>query len=203
MKQFWDKRYAGQAYAYGTEPNVFLKKTLNQLPPGKILLPCEGEGRNAIYAASLGWEVYAFDQSIEGQKKALRLAKENGVSIKYLVNGFETVQYPANYFDVIALTFAHFIPEFRQSFHRKLIPYLKKDGLLILEGFSLNNLNYKNENGATNGPKNPDMLFTKALILNDFNALACRYIEEIETTLQEGIFHQGICSIIQYIGTKN
>lgn len=46
--------------AYGTEPNAFFKAQLDQLTPGRLLLPAEGEGRNAVYAAKKGWEVAAF-----------------------------------------------------------------------------------------------------------------------------------------------
>ena len=72
MKDFWNQRYAADEYAYGTAPNAFFKAVLDPLPPGRILLPAEGEGRNAVYAAKLGWEVVAFDQSEGGQKKAMK-----------------------------------------------------------------------------------------------------------------------------------
>jgi len=83
MIDFWNARYAAAEYAYGTEPNAFFKAQLDQLTPGRLLLPAEGEGRNAVYAAKKGWEVVAFDQSDAGQKKALKLAKETG-GITYL-----------------------------------------------------------------------------------------------------------------------
>jgi hypothetical protein len=37
---------------YGTTPNEFFKQQLDLLEPGNILLPADGEGRNAVYAAS-------------------------------------------------------------------------------------------------------------------------------------------------------
>jgi hypothetical protein len=70
----WNERYGADEYVYGKEPNGFLKEFIDNHPPGKILLPAEGEGRNAVYAASKGWEVTAFDFSEEGKKKALKLA---------------------------------------------------------------------------------------------------------------------------------
>jgi hypothetical protein len=45
------------------------KEQLIKIPAGTILFPAEGEGRNAIYAATQGWNVNAFDQSIEGKRK--------------------------------------------------------------------------------------------------------------------------------------
>ena len=74
MKEFWEIRYAEKQYAYGENPNVYFKEQLDKLKPGKILLPAEGEGRNAVYAAKQGWEVMAFDLSSEGKNKAEKLA---------------------------------------------------------------------------------------------------------------------------------
>lgn len=85
MKAFWNQRYDEPEYAYGTQPNLFFKDQLDQLTPGKLLMPAEGEGRNAVYAAGKGWEVTAFDSSSSGQKKALRLAQEKKVTLNYLV----------------------------------------------------------------------------------------------------------------------
>ena len=69
MKEFWNERYAAENYVYGTLPNTFFKYELSRLRPGKILLPAEGEGRNAVYAAEQGWDVYAFDYSHEAKRK--------------------------------------------------------------------------------------------------------------------------------------
>jgi hypothetical protein len=57
VKDFWNNRYDEEAYAYGLSPNIFFKEQLDLLPRGSILLPAEGEGRNAIYALNVGWEV--------------------------------------------------------------------------------------------------------------------------------------------------
>ena len=51
---FWDQRFAERGFAYGEEPNVFLSGQLRGLEPGSLLLPAEGEGRNAVWAATRG-----------------------------------------------------------------------------------------------------------------------------------------------------
>lgn len=71
MKLIWDKRYAGDEYVYGIHPNIFFKEKIKGIKPGKILLPAEGEGRNAVYAAALGWNVSAFDFSDKARDKAI------------------------------------------------------------------------------------------------------------------------------------
>jgi hypothetical protein len=69
MKSMWNDRYGKIEFAYGEQPNNFLKEQLIKIPAGTILFPAEGEGRNAIYAATQGWNVCFFDQSIEGKRK--------------------------------------------------------------------------------------------------------------------------------------
>lgn len=61
MKAFWDERYLAEEYIYGEKPSAFFKQVIDTLPPGKALIPGAGEGRDAMYAASLGWNVHSFD----------------------------------------------------------------------------------------------------------------------------------------------
>ena len=83
--QRWDERYANDEYAFGIQPNEYFKEQLEKFDAGTILLAAEGEGRNAVFAARLGWKVFAFDISSEGKKKALHLAEKNNVTIDYQV----------------------------------------------------------------------------------------------------------------------
>jgi 2-polyprenyl-3-methyl-5-hydroxy-6-metoxy-1,4-benzoquinol methylase len=86
MKEFWEKRYKNQKFAYGEEPNQFFVDVLNNYNlKGTMLLPAEGEGRNAVFAARKGFEVSCFDISNEGKLKALKLANEHNVTINYQV----------------------------------------------------------------------------------------------------------------------
>ncbi len=105
---FWNKRYAEPDYAYGKEPNEHFKHVIDGLKPGKILLPGEGEGRNAVYAAIKGWKITAIDLSNEGRNKALKLAAENNVDIEYTVSTFDEYNFTENEYDAIALIFVHF-----------------------------------------------------------------------------------------------
>src|SRR4051812_40107727 len=78
----WDERYSGPEFAYGTEPNDFLAAVADRIPPGPVLMLGEGEGRNAVFLAGLGYEVVAVDQSEAGLAKARRLADERGVRVR-------------------------------------------------------------------------------------------------------------------------
>jgi len=197
MSPFWNDRYATDQYVYGTEPNQFLKSELTKLPCGKILFPAEGEGRNAVYAAKNGWEVFAFDSSKEACKKAENLAALSGVSIQYKVTNFEKINLPADFFDTIVLIFAHFHPLKRKEYHQKLISLLKPGGTILLEGFSKKQTDYN-----SGGPKNIELLFSKQEIKEDFSLLSELKLEELLINLDEGPYHQGIASVIRMVGTK-
>ena len=83
MDNFWDQRYSEPGFAYGREPNGFFRMLIDEMLPGKLLLPGEGEGRNAVYAAGKGWDVTAFYQSSVARDKALEWADSLGLKIDY------------------------------------------------------------------------------------------------------------------------
>lgn len=197
MNNFWDERYSTDEYVYGEEPNHFIRQQLQKLRPGKILFPAEGEGRNAVYAATLGWRVSAFDLSIEGRRKALMLALKHNVFIDYTIGGFENTEFEAESFDCIALVFAHIHSSKRSEYHQKLLSFLKPGGKLIMESFSKEQI--LRDSG---GPKNPDMLYSVEDMKHDFSTLSDLNIEKKETDLKEGDFHIGTASVIRVVGTK-
>lgn len=198
----WNERYRRPEFAYGTEPNEFLKAQLQLLIPGHILFPAEGEGRNAVYAASLGWEVSAFDISSEGKKKALSLARQHHVTIDYRVGGLEKIQYRPAQFDAIALIFAHFPAAIKSSCHRTLSTYLRPGGTVILEAFSKNHLQYNAANEPVGGPRELDMLFSVDEVKADFSEYEVVELAEKVVELHEGPFHSGTGSVIRFVGRK-
>lgn len=199
---FWDQRYSQPDFAYGKDPNEYLKAKLVNLKPGRILFPAEGEGRNAVYAAKLGWDVFAFDISVEGKKKADRLALINRVAIDYRIEDFEEADYPSDYFDAIAFSYTHFPEAKRRLYHRKLSTYLKKDGVLILECFSKKHLDYQKDNPNAGGPKDVSMLFDLEELKEDFKGLDFMEAYESETELAEGLYHVGKASVVRLFAIK-
>ena len=197
MKNEWDERYARQEYIYGTEPNKFLREQLSLLKPGRILFPAEGEGRNAVFAASIGWETDAFDQSIEGQRKAIKLATHKGVSIDYYIQSLNDWNPEPDQYDCIALIFVHLPEGLRQQVHNAVIRSLKPGGTLLLEAFTLNQLPR-----TSGGPKTAELLFTRELIVSDFKELIFTEFAETQTTLDEGPLHQGLADVIQLTALK-
>jgi len=198
----WNERYSNEAYAYGQEPNDFLKQELQKISPSKILFPAEGEGRNAIYAASLGWEVSAFDIAKEGRTKAMKLAADKGVSIDYQVGELTSLNYTAKEFDAIALIYAHFPAAIKSDLHKALSKLLKPGGVIIFEAFSKSHIEYNAKNEKVGGPKELDMLFSMEEIQLDFLNYSVELLEEKEIELNEGIYHNGKGSVIRFVGRK-
>lgn len=197
MSEFWNKRYSSDVYVYGEEPNNFFKASLDKLSPGKMLLPAEGEGRNAVYAAFLGWDVSAFDISSEGKGKALELAQKNNVSIDYKVVGFEAFEAGENSFDAIGLIYAHVPGDMRKEYYQKCVRLLKPGGTLVLEGFS------KKKLGLTSGgPKSLEMLFSLEELKSELTGLEIEYGEELKIQLDEGTHHIGEGEVVRIIATK-
>lgn len=198
----WDNRYSQEEFAYGTGPNNYLKEQLEKLPKGKILFPAEGEGRNAAFAAKLGWTVIAFDISIEGQKKALRLAERNNVVIDYRVGELQTLNFTDGEFDAIALIYAHFPASIKSQLHKALDKYLRKEGTVIFEAFSKGHLNCLAQNENVGGPKDIESLFSIEEIKTDFTNYNVIELKDTEIFLNEGLYHNGRGSVIRFVGRK-
>lgn len=196
MKEFWDDRFGSEDYVYGIGPNVFFKEQLDKLEPGKLLLPAEGEGRNAVYAASKRWEVTAVDFSEIARKKALRLADRNDVQIDYSLMDLRYLRC-RNGFDAIGLVFIHFRPGQRTSFHHHLIDCLNKGGIIIAEFFHKRQLKNK-----TGGPPAIEMLYDEKELREDFRSLRIDLIEEKKVHLAEGRYHTGVADVVRLVAIK-
>lgn len=197
MSSFWNERYSQKEYVYGEEPNVFFAEQIDRLQAGTIILPCEGEGRNAVFAASKGWEVNAFDTSVAGKSKALQLANRQNVRLGYTIEDAVKVAYPIYSADVVAFIYAHFPETIRKQIHRKAIGWLKLGGRIILEVF--NPLQLQNTSG---GPKDVSMLYTKEMLLEDFAELEIELLETTQIELKEGKYHDGKADVIRFVGVK-
>lgn len=130
----WDERYAAEEYVYGTEPNAFLKEHAQRLA-GPVLSVAEGEGRNAVFLASLGLEVLGVDGSAVGLAKARRLAEAKGVSIDTLVVDLADYEPPAAAFGAVVSIFAHLPSRVRGRLNRLLERSLRPGGLFLLEAY--------------------------------------------------------------------
>ncbi|SEW52212.1 class I SAM-dependent methyltransferase [Chitinophaga arvensicola] len=202
MNQKWDERYSDQEFAYGKMPNLFFKEWLPSFSPGTILMAADGEGRNGVFAAAQGWNVTSFDLSKEGQSKALQLAREQQVTLEYIVGDLEQLSFEKETFDAIGLIYAHFDAEKKSLFHRKLDSCLKAGGIILLEAFSKKHLHFNSADPRIGGPKDIDMLYSREEIQADFENYEILLLEETQVTLNEGKYHIGEGAVVRFIGRK-
>lgn len=186
MTNMWDEKYLREGYLYGTEPNEFYKSELNLLQPGKILFLGEGEGRNALHAARLGWDVDAYDYSTEGQKKALNRAEEEKLKLNYTVQDLNDLSLNNEMYDVAVLVFLHLPEELRIKTHNNVINALKPGGKVIFEAFEKEQIN-----NTTGGPKSTDLLYSLEEIFTDFQDFELKKFSKETPLLDEGPGHQG------------
>lgn len=200
--QHWNTRYATNEYAFGKEPNLYLKEQLLKLNAGNILFPAEGEGRNAVFGATQGWKVSAFDISVEGKNKADQLARNLNVTIDYQVGELPQLNYRAEQFDAIALIYAHFPADIKSRYHQLLDQYLRKSGIIVFEAFSKKHIEYRLNNEKVGGPKDLESLFSIEELRSDFKNYDVLELTEMEIELSEGLYHNGKGSVIRFVGRK-
>jgi len=193
---FWNTRYANRDYVYGTEPNSFLAEH-SSLLSSPVLSLSEGEGRNAVFLASRGLEVVGVDISGVALEKALRLAESCGVTIETVVADLATFEPEENHYGSVISISAHLPSRVRNRLYPLIESSLKRDGVVILEAFSENQLSR-----TTGGPKDADMLMTVEKLQQEFPNLEPVLLREAEREVSEGAGHTGLASVVQFIGRK-
>ncbi len=161
----WEARYAIADYAFGKEPNYFLKSCSGLLPPsGHALAVADGEGRNGVWLAQQGLDVVSLDFSPSAQNKARALAAERRVNVAFTQADVHAWDFPAAAFDVVVEIFTQFSsPAERSRKWAGMRQTLKSGGLLILQGYTPKQLEY-----GTGGPKQIENVYTRAMLEREF-----------------------------------
>jgi SAM-dependent methyltransferase len=194
----WDERYSSAEFYYGTEPNDFLKVHAHEIrPSGRVLCLAEGEGRNAIYLAKLGFDVTAVDQSSVGLKKLHEFAIQNSVNVKTVLSDLADFEIKKAEWDAIVSIWCHVPPALRLKLHKSVVNGLKKDGILILESYHPRQLEYK-----TGGPPVPELMMTLHALSTELNGLQFKIGQEIVREVQEGKGHFGVSAVTQVLALK-
>ena len=193
---FWNLRYSENGFAYGMEPNDFLKEQEFKAK-SSILCLAEGEGRNAVYLAGQGHDVTAIDIAYEGLAKTKDLAVIKNVQVKTICADLAEYSFEPERWDAVVIIFGHFPPEIRQKIHREIYKTLKHGGKLIIEAYSKEQLHFK-----TGGPMDEKMLYSIDELKEDFSDFEDIIINQAQREIHEGKFHNGQSSVIQLIAIK-
>ena len=195
--QFWDDRYRIDEYVYGREPNDFLRAEASRIPSGRVLCIADGEGRNGVFLAGLGYQVTSVDFSKEALAKAERLAREQRVALTTVHADLASYEPEVGAFSGVVAIFAHLPVDVRQRVHgwahRALVP----GGIFILEAYTPAQLAYD-----TGGPKDPALLMTLAGLTAELAPLTIELGREGEREIHEGLFHGGTSATVQVVARR-
>ncbi|GLI38793.1 methyltransferase domain-containing protein [Geobacter hydrogenophilus] len=194
----WNERYSQPGFAYGTAPNDFLVSVTDIIPLGKILSLAEGEGRNAVYLASRGYDVVAVDSSGVGMGKAKQFALDCGVTIATVVADLRDFHIAPESWEGIVSIYCHLPSAIRVPLHKSVVNGLKCGGVFVLEAFSLRQIGY-----GTGGPQSEDMLMSLDALRQELAGLRLIHAVETEREVLEGRHHTGMASIVQIVAVKD
>lgn len=195
----WDQRYSGQDFLFGTAPNAWLARQAALLAPGmKALAIADGEGRNGVWLAQQGLLVDAFDLSAVGMAKAAELAQRHGVHLNLRVCDCDAWAWQPEAYDCVLAIFIQFAdPVQRAQLFQRIVDTLKPGGILILQGYTLKQLDYK-----TGGPGVAEHLYTAGLVREAFAALDILDLQDYEDELHEGSRHVGRSALLGLVARK-
>ena len=216
-RSFWDGRYAEEGFAYGLEPSDFLVEHVKAIPHtaggGRVLSLGEGEGRNAVYLARLGYHVHCVDISPVGLEKTLKLASSSQgldsslittqcIDLKDFIQGGHS----SGPWDAIINLWCHVPSSLRRTLHE----WIGKDGSLVPGGvYILEHYHPSNIGRNTGGPQDPDLCLTlqdlETELASFYSSRASSgrpYAATLERQVHEGKYHNGLSAVTQFVGSK-
>jgi 2-polyprenyl-3-methyl-5-hydroxy-6-metoxy-1,4-benzoquinol methylase len=198
-REFWDQRYRAPEYIFGTAPNRFLASQQSLFTPGHQVLDVAcGEGRNSVWLASLGCDVFGVDISPLALEKAARLATERKVVVTWSEADIRNWEWEAARFDAVVCIFIQFAePPQRARLFDGFKATLKPGGMLVLQGYTPKQVEYK-----TGGPPQASHMYTAAMLRDAFAELEILHLREHEDVLSEGTKHVGCSALIDLVARQ-
>lgn len=154
----WDERYRQPGNVWTTDPNIFLVEFVESLSPGTALDLGSGEGRNAVWLASKGWNVTASDFSKIGIEKTIQRANSQGLQLNTVVQdaaNFKTEEL----FDLVIMMYLHTDAFVRPKIFTSAFQALKPGGNILIVGHDVDNLEH-----GYGGPPKMEFLWSPEII---------------------------------------
>jgi hypothetical protein len=125
---YWNRFYLDDKSNFNRAPNGFLKQMVTGMRPGAALDYGMGEGRNAIYLASLGWEVWGFDPADAGVALAQKRAKELGLTLHTAAVRDSEYDFGKGRFDLVLFSWTMPLVPIQ-----RVVDSLKPGGIMVME----------------------------------------------------------------------
>jgi SAM-dependent methyltransferase len=177
QREDWDKRYASVENLWAVKPNRFLVAEARGLNPGRALDLACGEGQNAIWLATLGWDVTGVDYSEVAISKARTRGDRDGVHVDFLVADLVSYEPEAGAFDLVLVLYLHIPRDERRGVLERAAAAVAPGGTFVFVGHDLTNLTE-----GVGGPSDPGLLCTPDDIAAELPGLE---IEKAERVLRD------------------
>ena len=196
---FWDDRFGGADYAYGTAPAAFLEREAGRLKAGaRVLMPADGEGRNSVFLAGRGVEVEAMDLSPKGIAKARALAAARGVQVAFHLADITAWDWDARRYDAVIGIFMQFLaPPERARVLAGIGRAVAPGGLVMLHGYAPRQVGY-----GTGGPGAAENLYTLDLLRDAFPGWDVLVARDYDAEIAEGSRHVGRSALIDFVARR-
>jgi len=197
-QKMWDERYSQAEEVYGHAPNAFVVRQAARFRKGmKLLVPGDGYGRNGIWLAQQGFQVHTVDLSAVGVERARDAAKAAGAKLTIEQADLATWNWPVDQFDAVIAIFLHLPPQVRVKVHGSMVRTIKPGGLIVLQAFSPAQLKH-----SSGGPRQVELLYTPAILQEDFAPATALELGEKEVQIDEGHMHRGLAAVVQAVFRK-
>jgi cyclopropane fatty-acyl-phospholipid synthase-like methyltransferase len=197
----WNERFLStEDYLFGKEPNEFLvRQAASRIKPGQTVLAlADGEGRNGVWLAEQGCEVWSVDAAPAASEKARKLADERGVQMHIQTLDATEIDWDAQQYDLVVGIFFQFAnPDLRARLFDGMKRATGTGGHLMIEGYGLKQLEYK-----TGGPGIAEHLYTLELMRDSFGDMDIEVLEQYDAELNEGDRHRGMSDLVDLVARK-
>ena len=103
----WDQAYRDTDRMWSGEPNAALVAEAPKLRRGRVLDVGCGEGADAIWLATHGWEVTALDPSLVAIERGQRAVEATGLIVEWVLGSIGEAPLPHDDFDLVS---AFYVP---------------------------------------------------------------------------------------------
>ena len=139
----WDARYSQSELVWGAPPNNVVVEQVTALPGGRALDLACGEGRNAIWLATRGWDVTAVDFSQvaidKGRTVATRSPRAVRDRITWRTDDVVSAEFESGY-DLVLVVYLHLPADQRRSVLDRATASLNPGGVLLVVGHDITNI---------------------------------------------------------------
>jgi SAM-dependent methyltransferase len=180
-RELWDQRHAARDPIESSEPDPTLVGEIGSLLPGRALDLGAGDGRNAIWLASHGWQVTAVDFSQVALDRGRGLAVESGARVEWQLADLLDWSPGARLYDLVALFFIHLPREERRDVYARAAGAVAPGGTLLVVGHDRTNLA-----DGVGGPQDPGVLFTPGEVAADLAGFRVERAEVVRRHVADG-----------------